>query len=78
MTTRAEAFAARRRRLRAIPHMQASDVTVTDVPAAHGIIAHKNYTVTTACGEPMPTTLVTRNPDRVRCDRCKTAMEPGA
>jgi hypothetical protein len=62
---------ARRRRLAEIPHKQASEVRTVDVPAAHGINAHRLYLVTTACGEEKPTTLTTRLDDRVRCERCK-------
>lgn len=66
---------ARRRRLADTPHRQASEVRITDVPAQHGAIAHKNYMVTTACGQEMPTTLVTRRDDWVRCPDCRAAME---
>lgn len=60
-------------RLQRIPHMQASDVRTVDVPAQHGVIAHRNFLVTTACGEEMPTTLVTRRRDKVRCPDCLAA-----
>jgi hypothetical protein len=67
---------ARRRRLAEIPHKQASEIRITNVPAANGIIAHTLDQVTTACGEEKPTTLVTRRDDLVRCERCKAAMKP--
>jgi hypothetical protein len=67
----------RRRRLEDIPHKQAGDVRVVDVPARQGVIAHKDYLVPTACGQEIPTTLVTRSDDRVRCTGCKAAMAAG-
>jgi hypothetical protein len=68
---------ARRRRRAEIPHKQASEVRTVEVPAKPGVLAHKDFLVTTACGEEMPTTLVTRQDDRVRCERCKAAMRDG-
>jgi hypothetical protein len=49
-------------------------VRVVDVPAAHGVGAHRDYLVTTACGEEKPTTLVTRRDDLVCCPDCVAAM----
>ena len=66
---------ARRRRLAEIPHKQASEVRVVDVPAQHGLIAHQDYLVTTACGDEKPTTLTTRRDDQVHCARCLAAMK---
>jgi hypothetical protein len=70
----------RRRPLEDIPHKQVSDVRTVDVPAQPGVIAHRDYLVTTACRREMPTTLVTREDDRVRCTACKaaTAAAPDA
>jgi hypothetical protein len=64
----------RRRPLDDIPHKRASDVRVVDVPAQHGIVAHKNYLVTTACGQEITTTLVSLDDERVRCAACKAAI----
>jgi hypothetical protein len=55
----------------AIPHRQASDVRTVNVPARRDVMAHKDYFVTTACGQEMPSTLVTRDDARVRCSCCK-------
>jgi hypothetical protein len=68
---------ARRRRFasKVGPHMQASDVRVVDVPARPGVGAHRSFLVTTACGrEDVQTTLVTRDPSRVRCPDCLDAI----
>lgn len=61
----------RRDRLAAIPHRQASEVRTVAVPARLGVMAHNDYLVTTACGQEMPTTLVTRRDDKVRCPDCR-------
>lgn len=60
----------RRERLAEIPHLQASEIT--------RYINQWGYPVsevTTACGDTIASTLVTRQPDRVRCERCRTATE---
>jgi len=64
----------RRRRLADIPHKRASEIIWTDVPAQNGIGPYRSATVITACGREKPTTLVTQNDDRVRCQGCKAAM----
>ena len=66
----------RRRPIEDIPHKQASDVRVVDVPARAGVMAHKDYLVTTACGEEMATTLVTTRDDKVRCPRRRATRNP--
>lgn len=67
-----------RRPLDDIPHMQASEIRWNDVPAQHGLPAHRNAVVTTACGREKTTTLVTRRAEQVRCIDCKAAMSaPG-
>ena len=68
----------RRRFLEDIPHKQVSEARVTDVPAKGGIMAHREYNVTTACGREISTTFVTRTDERVRCADCKAAMSAGA
>lgn len=68
------AIPARRRPLADIPHMQVSEVRVIDVPAVPGVAAHKDYLVTTACGQEKTTTLVTQSAGQVRCVDCKAMM----
>jgi len=67
----------RRRPIEDIPHKRASSVRIVDVPARPGAMAHKDYLVTTACGREMATTLVTTRDDKVRCPRCRAAIEEG-
>jgi hypothetical protein len=67
---------ARRWRLAAIPHMQVGEPRIVDVPAQHGVMAHKNYLATTACGEEKSNTLVTREADGVRCPDCRVKIDP--
>src|SRR5712691_9544415 len=68
---------AARQRLAAIPHKQASDIRWADVPAQPGVGAHRDPVVTTACGQEIATTLVTRTNSRVRCPDCRAAIAPG-
>lgn len=66
-----------RRRLASIPHKQVGDLRVVDVPAGRGIMAHKDYLASTACGEEIAATLVTTRDEHVRCAACKAAMTAG-
>ena len=66
--------ARRRRPIADIPHMQVSEVQIIDVPAVPGVAAHKDYLVTTACGQEKNTTLITRTIAKVRCTDCLAAM----
>lgn len=40
-------------------------------------MAHQDYLALTACGDTKPTTLVTRDQSRVRCQDCLDAIESG-
>lgn len=74
MTDTPAAKPQRKREIFRMPHMQVGETRTVDAPAQRGIIAHKDYLATTACGEEKPTVLVTRRADLVRCPDCKTAM----
>lgn len=56
------------------PHKQVSERWSVEVPAQHGIIAHRNWLAKTACGKDVDTTMVTRRDDRVRCPDCLATM----
>lgn len=77
LRVRAVDLVSRRERLRSIPHIRASEVTVVDVPPQNGLIGYRDFRVTTACGEELTTTLTTRRADRVRCEKCKAEMAGG-
>lgn len=55
-------------------HLQVSEARIVEVPAAHGINAHKSFLVTTACGKEKQATLCSPNPKHVRCPDCLRAM----
>jgi hypothetical protein len=55
------------------PHKQVGELAVVDVQAAHGVMAHRNFIASTACGREVSSTLVTRRDALVRCEACKAA-----
>lgn len=58
------------------PHLQVGETVVTEVPGGNGILPHRSFQASTACGVTIEATLVTRDRERTHCQACYDASAP--